>query len=144
MAAYYAPVVELNLTTMNSALRTSVAVSSLTGLLLVTGLASAGCAGHDGSRALTEARRGISDIVKLIADDEIDLARERFLETHEPLHLTAIEVEPVAPEIAEVVNDITEVLENSFLSKPVNRQELSDLAEETLARLDEAHFALDD
>ncbi len=125
-------------------MRTAVGALCVTGLLLATALATVNWASHEEeSGALAEARNGTKQIVRLIAENEIDLARERFLETHEPLHLTATELESVAPEVAEVVNDITEVLKESFRSKPVNRQELKDLAEETLARLDEAHFALD-
>ncbi len=129
---------------MNLVTRTAVAALCVTGLLLATALAAANCASHrEESAALAEARNGTNQIIRLIADNEIGLARERFLEIHEPLHLTATELESVAPEVAEVVNDITEVLKESFRSKPVNRQELRDLAEETLARLDEAHFALE-
>jgi hypothetical protein len=128
---------------MNLGLRTSVATPCLTGLLLATGLVAASCARHEERRVVAEAKEGTSEIVKLIANEEIGLARERFLQTHEPLHLTASEVESVDPDIAEVVNDITEVLEGSFQSEPLNRRELMDLAERTLARLDEAHYALD-
>ena len=129
---------------MNLVMRTAVAALGVTGLLLATALAAANCASHrEESGALAEALNGTNQIVKLIADNEIGLARERFVETHESLHLTATELESVAPEVAEVVNDITEVLEESFQSKPVNRQELMDLAERTLAWLDEAHFVLD-
>ncbi len=92
---------------MNSGLRTSVATPCLTGLLLAAGLVAASCARHEERRTLTEARDGMSQIMELIADDEIDLARQRFSEIHQPLHLTASELQTVDSGLAEVVNDIT-------------------------------------
>ncbi len=128
---------------MNSGLRTSVATPCLTGLLLATGLVAASCATHEESRALTEARDGMNQIMELIADDEIDLAARRFSEIHEPLHLTASELQTLDSDLAEAVNGITEAIEVTFDSEPEDHDALMHLTARTLQWLDEAHFVLD-
>ena len=128
---------------MKLVLRTSVATPCLSGLLLAAGLVAASCATHDERRALAEARDGTSEIMELIADDEIDLARQRFSEIHEPLHLTVSELQTVDSGLAEVINDITEAIKITFDSEPEDHDALMHLTARTLQWLDEAHFALD-
>lgn len=127
---------------MNSGLRTYRG-RTLTGLLLAAGLVAASCATHDESRALTEARDGTSEIMELIADDEIDLARQRFSEIHEPLHSTASELQTVDSNLVEVVNDITETIKVTFDTEPENHDKLTHLIARALQWLDEAHLVLD-
>lgn len=125
-------------------MRRSRAALGLGGLLAALGLAAAGCVGgEDGHSPLAQARTGAQEIAGLVDEGEMDLARERFFEAHEPLHRTATALEPSDRRLAEVLNDITEVMQERFLSEPIDQREMSELAQRTLDLLDDAAALLE-
>lgn len=104
---------------------------------------SAGCAPHEEAEALRDARTGVSEVIALVEEGEMTEARERFSQTDAPLHKTASLVEPMNPETAEVVNDITEYLKGRLALEIIDREGILDTAGRALAWLETAHLDLD-
>lgn len=111
-------------------------------LALISFGSATGCARHEDPRALNDARNGITEVIALIESGDIPEARLRFTEADAPLHETAVLVEPVNPETAEVVNDITEFLKERMATEPADPAALLDTAGRALAWLETAHMDL--
>lgn len=121
---------------------TSRVIAGSLGVALIFWAGATSCAGHEHARALDEARVDMTEVIALIESGDMPEARLRFAEADGPLHETAALVEPVNPETAEVVNDITEFLKERMATEPADPAALLDTAGRVLAWLETAHMDL--
>ncbi len=111
--------------------------------VLVTGGVAAACAKHEDPPQVSRALDSTDDVTSLIAQGDVNEARNRFFQTHSSFHSTAVEVRDVDPSIAEVVDDFTEALKARLTAPGSNQQALLDIVSRTRAWLEAAHLALD-
>lgn len=119
------------------------AAGSLSLALISLGSAT-GCARHEDPQALNDGRDAVAEVIALLEKGEVAEARQRFDQADASLHETAALVEPVNPETAEVVNDITEYMKGRMVSENADAENLLDIAGRALAWLETAHFDLHD